>query len=405
MGSDTAISLACTFESAIMADQWPHVASSEPWSAWFTQQASAWNMNRRKQSILINLLYPPPSFPAPFQVLFRLAKKKTVQSRIWNTITHLSRNHAFVPQICRQSSCCCCFIVTAARWNSLKAIQCQASTMVQSCTIPLHDHTDVTVIEAVVALGIWMERFNIGRNAMEVLLQLISNKILGGLTVSFPKTHYLFKQTLGIGDQKFSDLVVIFCPVPGCRHRFRDLERQFWDQYINEVCPYHKTERRRFKLGTNESYLSYTELTADHNIFLFQMHNIGFRVFQDLSMPPGERPHGKYAAASSFDNSKMFLIWWLLCRFIVCNIGQHSRERSELSVRRGFPAAAALVHRRNISFESVRHSGNSQGLCGRLCGRQDLCAENWQVVDVMQFKIGKVKCFREPNFIKLIISQ
>ena len=181
--------------------------------------------------------------------------------------------------------------------------------MVQSCTIPLHDHTDVTVIEAVVALGIWMERFNIGRNAMEVLLQLISNKILGGLTVSFPKTHYLFKQTLGIGDQKFSDLVVIFCPVPGCRHRFRDLERQFWDQYINEVCPYHKTEGRRFKLGTNESYLSYTELTADHNIFLFQMHNIGFRVFQDLSMPPGERPHGKYAAASSFDNSKMFLIW------------------------------------------------------------------------------------------------
>ena len=48
-------------------------------------------------------------------------------------------------------------------------------------TEPVHEFTRATVGEVLVGLGIWMDRFSVGKNAMEVLLQLIRSKLLGDL--------------------------------------------------------------------------------------------------------------------------------------------------------------------------------------------------------------------------------
>ena len=99
MGSDTAISPACTFESAIMADQWPHVASSEPWSAWFMQQASSLKHEPPQAkyidelNCIVSSTYPTSCIlPRTVSGFISLSQKKK------RTITHLEHNHAFVPQ-------------------------------------------------------------------------------------------------------------------------------------------------------------------------------------------------------------------------------------------------------------------------------------------------------------------
>ena len=57
--------------------------------------------------------------------------------------------------------------------------------------LPLHEGTDMTMGEALVALGIWMERFSVGRNAMEVLLPLIE-RFISNKSIRFPTSMHLF---------------------------------------------------------------------------------------------------------------------------------------------------------------------------------------------------------------------
>ena len=81
---------------AACSQQWAvvsliHAAGVQP-ETWTAASKVYWRIKLHCFIYIPNLLYPPPSFPAPFQVLFRLAKKKK------RTITHLEHNHAFVPQ-------------------------------------------------------------------------------------------------------------------------------------------------------------------------------------------------------------------------------------------------------------------------------------------------------------------
>ena len=56
---------------------------------------------------------------------------------------------------------------------------------------------DMNLGEALVAIGIWMERFSIGRNAMEVLLPLI-DKFISDRELHFPTTLHQFNSLLGL---------------------------------------------------------------------------------------------------------------------------------------------------------------------------------------------------------------
>ena len=71
-------------------------------------------------------------------------------------------------------------------------------------TEPVHEFTRATVGEVLVGLGIWMDRFSVGKNAMEVLLQLIRSKLLGELSHNFPSTLHQFNSALGLHGGSFA---------------------------------------------------------------------------------------------------------------------------------------------------------------------------------------------------------
>ena len=111
--------------------------------------------------------------------------------------------------------------------------------------LPLHEGTDMTMGEALVALGIWMERFSVGRNAMEVLLPLIE-RFISNKSIRFPTSMHLFNSVMGLHNASFSDYIVMFCPVPGCTHTFEHVGRKQWPTSLHETCPYHPSKGFRF---------------------------------------------------------------------------------------------------------------------------------------------------------------
>lgn len=119
-------------------------------------------------------------------------------------------------------------------------------------TEPVHEFTRATVGEVLVGLGIWMDRFSVGKNAMEVLLQLIRSKLLGELSHNFPSTLHQFNSALGLHGGSFSDYVEMFCPINGCNFKFKCLPREEWAENQHQTCPHHPECGFRFLQGCDD---------------------------------------------------------------------------------------------------------------------------------------------------------
>ena len=101
--------------------------------------------------------------------------------------------------------------------------------------------------EAIVALGLWMDRHAVGRNAMESLLGIISSKLLGTLSPNFPSTVHQLKSALGLPKEGFDRYVVMFCPCKGCNRVFPSVPRDRWEAHFLDTCPDHPRDGFRFK--------------------------------------------------------------------------------------------------------------------------------------------------------------
>jgi hypothetical protein len=118
---------------------------------------------------------------------------------------------------------------------------------------PLHHGVGTTMGEAIVALGLWMDRHAVGRNAMESLLGIISSKLLGSLCPAFPSSMFLLQSALGLPREGFDEYIVMFCPVKGCNRAFPHLDKEKWAGHFGECCPNHPSDGFRFKQDSPRS--------------------------------------------------------------------------------------------------------------------------------------------------------